>query len=345
MKVCLKCQQSWLLLGRTLLRLSSSADFSLWKRALCSAPDVLPLCRTLPASQSSGPDLTNARSVHSESRWTRELRGGTLLTFFMGGLINKHSLRTQDSKNDWRKLTLTSNTQVVLTVKNPPASAEDVRDAGSIPGLGKSPEEGMATHSSVLAWRIPRTEEPGQWRSIGLQMDPVGHDWSDLAHSTVTPVFPYTHTHTHTLSHTLTHTLTHTHSHSHTHSHTHARTHTLTHTLTHTRTHTHSHTLTHTLTYTLPGRFRITLHKTGKNSDCALMFYLIVAPKQYVRCLTNYKPENSVHLCANFKMTYVNQDYMVRWITNQSFVLQDDSSYHSFKYQTSLAYSKHYFIY
>ena len=75
------------------------------------------------------------------------------------------------------------------------------------------------------------------------------------------------------------------------------------------------------------------------------MFYLIVAPKQYVRCLTNYKPENSVHLCANFKMIYVNQDYTVRRITNQSFVLQDDSSYHSFKYQTSLAYSKHYFIY
>ena len=51
--------------------------------------------------------------------------------------------------------------QVALVIKNPPANAGDVRDAGSIPGLGKSPEEGMATHSSVLAWRIPRTEEPG----------------------------------------------------------------------------------------------------------------------------------------------------------------------------------------
>ena len=35
-------------------------------------------------------------------------------------------------------------------------------------------EEGMATHSSILAWRIPRTEEPGGPRSIGLQR--VGHD-------------------------------------------------------------------------------------------------------------------------------------------------------------------------
>ena len=41
--------------------------------------------------------------------------------------------------------------QVVLVVKNPPANAEDVRDVGLIPGLERSPEEGMATHSSVLA--------------------------------------------------------------------------------------------------------------------------------------------------------------------------------------------------
>ena len=34
-------------------------------------------------------------------------------------------------------------------------------DPGSIPGSGRSPGEGMATHSSILAWRIPWTEEPG----------------------------------------------------------------------------------------------------------------------------------------------------------------------------------------
>ena len=44
-------------------------------------------------------------------------------------------------------------------VTNPPANARDIRDAGSIPGSGKSPEEGMATYSSVLAWEIPWTEE------------------------------------------------------------------------------------------------------------------------------------------------------------------------------------------
>ena len=40
---------------------------------------------------------------------------------------------------------------------------------------GEDPlKEGMATHSSVLAWRIPWTEEPGGRRSIGSQK--VGHD-------------------------------------------------------------------------------------------------------------------------------------------------------------------------
>ena len=60
-------------------------------------------------------------------------------------------------------------------VKNLPANAGDVRDVGSIPGLGRSPRgEGNATHSSILAWRIPRTEEPGGLQSIKLQR--VGHD-------------------------------------------------------------------------------------------------------------------------------------------------------------------------
>ena len=35
-------------------------------------------------------------------------------------------------------------------------------------------EEGMATHSSILAWRIPWTEEPGELQSMGSQK--VGHD-------------------------------------------------------------------------------------------------------------------------------------------------------------------------
>ena len=64
--------------------------------------------------------------------------------------------------------------QVALVVKNLPANAGDARDAGGIPGSGKRLEEGMATHSSALAWRIPRTEEPGGLQST--ESHRVGHD-------------------------------------------------------------------------------------------------------------------------------------------------------------------------
>ena len=59
--------------------------------------------------------------------------------------------------------------QVALVVKSLPASAGDIRDMGSIPGGEDPQEEGMATHSSILAWRIPRTEEPGGLQSLGSQ--------------------------------------------------------------------------------------------------------------------------------------------------------------------------------
>ena len=50
-------------------------------------------------------------------------------------------------------------------------------DTGLIPGSERSPEEGNDnTHSSILAWRIPWTEEPGGLQYIGLQR--VGHDWA-----------------------------------------------------------------------------------------------------------------------------------------------------------------------
>ena len=51
---------------------------------------------------------------------------------------------------------------MALVAKNLPANAGDTGGAGSVSGLGRSPEEGMATHSSILAWRIPWTEEPGE---------------------------------------------------------------------------------------------------------------------------------------------------------------------------------------
>ena len=51
--------------------------------------------------------------------------------------------------------------QLAPVVKNPPANAGDIKDLGSIPMLGRPPEEAMVTHSSIFAWRIPM--DRGAW--------------------------------------------------------------------------------------------------------------------------------------------------------------------------------------
>ena len=67
---------------------------------------------------------------------------------------------------------------MVLAVKKLPASAGDVRDEGLILGQENPLEEGMAVHSSILACRIPWTEDPGGLQPMGLQR--AGHCRSDL---------------------------------------------------------------------------------------------------------------------------------------------------------------------
>ena len=58
---------------------------------------------------------------------------------------------------------------MALAVKNPHANAGDIRDMGLILGQEDPLGKGMVTHSSILAWRIPWTEEPGGLQSMGLQ--------------------------------------------------------------------------------------------------------------------------------------------------------------------------------
>ena len=58
---------------------------------------------------------------------------------------------------------------MVLVVKNPPADARDISSMGSILGWEDPLEKEMATHSSILAWGIPWTEEPGGLQSTGSQ--------------------------------------------------------------------------------------------------------------------------------------------------------------------------------
>ena len=65
-------------------------------------------------------------------------------------------------------------------VKNPLANAVRHKRLGFNPWIGKIPlEEGTAIHSSILAWRIPWTEEPDVLWSMGSQR--VGHNCGDLA--------------------------------------------------------------------------------------------------------------------------------------------------------------------
>ena len=84
------------------------------------------------------------------------------------------SIRLTAVKESWAS-------QVALLVKNPPANAGDMRHSRQFRSLGwEDPlEKGVATHSSILAWRLPQTEEPGGLQSIGSQR--VRHNCSDLA--------------------------------------------------------------------------------------------------------------------------------------------------------------------
>ena len=53
--------------------------------------------------------------------------------------------------------------------ENPPAKRGGTRDRDSIPGSEDPLKQEMATHSSILAWKIPWTEEPGGLQSMGSQ--------------------------------------------------------------------------------------------------------------------------------------------------------------------------------
>ena len=63
--------------------------------------------------------------------------------------------------------------------KEPPANAGNIRDAGSIPGLSRSPEGGCGDPSSILALRIPM--DRGAWHAMGHRVTELDN-WSNLAH-------------------------------------------------------------------------------------------------------------------------------------------------------------------
>ena len=75
--------------------------------------------------------------------------------FQYGDLGHQGTVRQLDDKH----ISCSLAYPVVLVVKNPPASAGDVRDTGSVPESERSRGEGNGNPLSVLAWRIRRTEE------------------------------------------------------------------------------------------------------------------------------------------------------------------------------------------
>ena len=70
--------------------------------------------------------------------------------------------------------------QVALVVRNVPANEGDIRDTGSIPGSGRSLENEVAIHSSILAWEIPCTGKPGGLPFMGSQR--VRHNLETKTH-------------------------------------------------------------------------------------------------------------------------------------------------------------------
>ena len=78
----------------------------------------------------------------------------------------------------WERLNRTQSPHLGFpggaSAKEPAASAGDIKDAGSIPGLGRSPGGGHGSPLHIPAWRIPWTEEPGRQQSMGSLR--VGHN-------------------------------------------------------------------------------------------------------------------------------------------------------------------------
>ena len=92
------------------------------------------------------------------------------------GYISPRVAKSQTRLSDFTFITLSVvwSSQVALVVKKPSANAEDMEMWVWSLGWEDPLEEGVATHCSILAWRIPWTEEPGGLRSI------VAKSWAQL---------------------------------------------------------------------------------------------------------------------------------------------------------------------
>jgi len=129
--------------------------------------------RDAPSSQGRPRPAGPARS------WKRQ---EGILPGASGGARPAHPSTLDFQPADWEKMnfcflmytTMCGGASPVAAVKDPPAMQETQETRVRSLGREDPLEEGMATHSSILAWRISWTEEPGGLQSIGSQR--VGHD-------------------------------------------------------------------------------------------------------------------------------------------------------------------------
>ena len=95
--------------------------------------------------------------------------------FILSGMIYENTWKVLPTRKAYARLDIQSfywASLMAQMVKNPPATWETQFWSLS----WEDPlEKGMATHSSILAWRIPKTEKPGRLRAMGSQR--VEHNW------------------------------------------------------------------------------------------------------------------------------------------------------------------------
>ena len=105
---------------------------------------------------------------------TREAQNESISCSVMSSSLQPHGLQPASLLCPWNspgKNIEVGCHSLFQVVKNPPANAGDLRDEGSTPGLGRSPGESMATHSSILTWKIPWTEETdGLWSTVSQSL-------------------------------------------------------------------------------------------------------------------------------------------------------------------------------
>ena len=114
----------------------------------------------------------HSTSRYSASIWSSPIKQNDDHIWNPGSFQSLGQSRSSRQKIKVSVIPVCRASMVAQMAKNLPANAGD---PGSILGWEDPLEKEMATHSSILAWRIPRTEELGGLQSMGLQR--VRHDW------------------------------------------------------------------------------------------------------------------------------------------------------------------------